>query len=181
MLAVPLSPSDCAYLKSLVRDVPDFPKKGIVFKDLTPALKDARGFRMIVDAIAAAFRAERISSVVCVEARGFMLGSAVAYALGCGIVPVRKKGKLPRATYEVGYDLEYGRDYLQVHCDCLARGERILIVDDLLATGGTVDAVRELMRKVGAEVAGLAFFVELAFLKGRSRLAPDSIFSLVQY
>src|SRR5689334_12015563 len=131
--ASPLSISDAGYLKSVVRDVPDFPKKGILFKDITTALKDSRAFTTIVDAIAARFRGESVASVVCIEARGFVLGSAVAYALGCGVVPVRKKGKLPSETFEVGYDLEYGRDFLQIHRDALRAGERVLIIDDLLA------------------------------------------------
>ena len=176
-----LSASDVGYLKSVVRDIPDFPKPGIVFKDITTALKDARAFAMIVDAIVTRFRGESIASVVCIEARGFVLGSAIAYALGCGMVPVRKKGKLPGKTVEVGYDLEYGRDFLQIHSDALHVGERVLIVDDLLATGGTMTAVVDLVSRAGAEIVGLAFFIELLFLNGRQKLSPRPVFSLIQY
>ena len=169
------------FLKSLVRDVPDFPKKGIVFKDITTVLKDGRAFTSLVDSIADRFRNERVSSVVCIEARGFVLGSAVAYALGCGIIPVRKKGKLPCKTLRVAYDLEYGKDFLEVHSDAVKKGERVLIVDDLLATGGTMEAVISLVREMAAEIVGLGFFVELSFLNGRKKLTPYPVYSIIQY
>ncbi len=172
---------DTAYLKKLVRDIPDFPKKGILFKDITTVLQDGKAFRSIVDAVADHYRAANVAHVVCIEARGFVLGSAVAYALGCGLVPVRKKGKLPWKTFEASYELEYGTDHLQIHCDGVAKNEKVLIVDDLLATGGTVGAVVKLMERCGADIAGLAFFIELSFLGGRAKLDSHPIYSVIQY
>jgi adenine phosphoribosyltransferase len=173
--------AEVEYLKSLVLDVPDFPKKGIVFKDITAVLKDAHGFASAVGLLAAHFRDAGVSSVVCVEARGFVLGSAVAYALGCGFVPIRKKGKLPRRMRSAAYELEYGRDFLEIHEDALAPGERVAIIDDVLATGGTISAALELVRGLGADVAGLGFLIELGFLKGRDRLRGVPVHSLVRY
>ena len=168
-------------VRSLIRDVADFPKPGIVFKDITTVLRDPEAFRFVVDRITSEFRDRRIKSVVCVEARGFVLGSAVAYAMGAGLVPVRKKGKLPCATHRVSYELEYGTDFLEIHRDALKPGEEVLIVDDLLATGGTVRAVLQLLGKLSVRVAAAAFFVELEFLKGRVALKPLSIFSVVSF
>lgn len=173
--------ADAAYFKSLVRDIPDFPKKGIIFKDITTVLKDGRAFSSMVNLVAEEFRYSGITTVVGVEARGFVLGAAVAYALNCGIVPIRKKGKLPHKTYNVTYDLEYGTDSLEIHQDALHPKEKVLVVDDLLATGGTVAAAVELLKSLNAEIAGLAFFVELSFLKGREKLAPHPIYSVIQY
>ena len=168
-------------LKTLIRDVPDFPKKGIVFKDITTLLRNGKAFASAVRAVAHEFQDRAVTSVVCVEARGFVLGSAVAYALGCGFVPVRKKGKLPCETYEVSYELEYGTDYLQIHKDALSKEERILVVDDLLATGGTMTAVMHLLENFKTEIVGIAFLVELTFLKGRNKLKDRAVFSLIQY
>jgi adenine phosphoribosyltransferase len=168
-------------VRALIRDVPDFPKAGIVFKDITTVLKDPEAFRFVVDRIACRYRGRGIKNVVCVEARGFVLGSAVAYAMGAGLVPVRKKGKLPGATYRVSYELEYGTDYLEIHRDALKPGEVVLVVDDLLATGGTVKAALDLLAKLNVRVTAAAFFVELSFLNGRAALEPLPVFSVVQF
>lgn len=172
--------AEAEHLKGLIRDVPDFPKKGILFKDITTVLKDGPAFAGVVDAIVSEFRGRGISSVIAIEARGFVLGSAVAYALGCGLVPVRKKGKLPCKTHQVKYGLEYGEDCLEIHADALSKGEKVLVVDDLLATGGTMAAVVDLVERLGADIAGLAFFVELGFLNGRAKLASHPVFSILQ-
>lgn len=170
-------------LRSLIRDVPGFPKPGIVFKDITTLLKEGRGLREVVDRIAERYRPHRVDKVAAVDARGFIVGSAVAYSLGAGLVPIRKKGKLPWKTYQASYELEYGTDTLEIHQDALTRGAHILIVDDLLATGGTAEAVVKLVRQLEGQIVGIAFLVELTFLKGRERLAPygAEIFSLIQY
>jgi len=168
-------------VRALIRDVPDFPKAGIVFKDITTVLKDPEAFRFVVDRIASEYRGRRIQNIVCVEARGFVLGSAVAYAMGAGLVPVRKKGKLPCATHRVSYELEYGTDFLEIHRDALKPGEEVLIVDDLLATGGTVKAVMQLLDKLKVRVSAAAFFVELSFLNGRAALEPLPVFSVVSF
>ena len=168
-------------MRALIRDVPDFPKPGIVFKDITTVLKDPDAFRFVVDRIVSEFRGRGIQHIVCVEARGFVLGSAVAYAMGAGLVPVRKKGKLPCATHRVGYELEYGTDYLEIHQDALKPGEEVLVVDDLLATGGTVRAALDLLKKLQVKVTAAAFFVELDFLKGRDALKPLPVFSVVSF
>lgn len=156
--------------KTLIRDVPDFPKKGILFRDLTTLWKDGRAFRESLEELAARFRGERIDKVVGVEARGFVVASALAMLLGAGFVPVRKKGKLPAETIDVTYELEYGTDTLFMHKDAVAPGERVLVADDLIATGGTCGAAAELVRRLGGHVVGFAFLVELEFLKGRGRL-----------
>lgn len=163
-----------ARLRELVRDVPDFPKPGIVFKDLTPVLESAEGFRRVVDAIAARWRDAGITRVVGIESRGFIFGAAVAYALGVGLVLVRKPGKLPRASHSATYELEYGEDRLEMHTDAVTPDDRVLIVDDVLATGGTAAAVGGLVRDIGATLSGYAFVVELAFLDGRSKLPEDA-------
>jgi adenine phosphoribosyltransferase len=166
--------------KSLIRDIPDFPKPGILFRDLTPLLLDAAAFRETVERIAAPFL-RRVDVVVAIESRGFIVGAAVAYHLGTGLALVRKPGKLPAATFEARYDLEYGSDGLQIHQDAFRRGSRVLVVDDLLATGGTASATIELVRRTGGEVVACAFVIELTALDGRKRLAPVETYSLVQY
>jgi adenine phosphoribosyltransferase len=167
--------------KSLVRDVPDFPKKGIVFKDITPVLANPQAFREVVDALAERYRAKSLDRVVAIESRGFLFGSALAYQLGVGLVVVRKPGKLPWKCVREEYALEYGKDTLEMHVDAVAKGQRVLVVDDLLATGGTADAVGRLVGRQGAQVVEFAFVIELSFLKGRARLGADRVYSLIQY
>ena len=167
-------------LKEAIRDIPDFPKKGIIFKDITTLLKDGDKFRMAVDNIVNEYKKKHIDVVVSVEARGFIFGSAVAYKLGAGLVPVRKKGKLPHRTHSVTYNLEYGQDTLEIHQDAFKKGAKVLIVDDLLATGGTTCAVIDLVEKIGGKVVGLAFLIELTALKGRDKLKGYSVFSLIK-
>jgi adenine phosphoribosyltransferase len=164
------SPHAIEYLRERLRDVPDFPKPGIVFKDITPLLADARALHIALDLLAEPFIGETIEHTVAMEARGFIFGGALAARLNCGFVPVRKPGKLPAAADEVSYELEYGQGKLQMHRGSLAAGDRVLIVDDLLATGGTAAATAELVAKQGGVVAGFAFVVELCFLPGRARL-----------
>jgi adenine phosphoribosyltransferase len=166
-------------LSKFIRDVPDFPKKGIVFKDITPLLADARALKEAVKRLAAKFKGERVDLVASVEARGFIFGPAVAMALGAGFVPVRKPGKLPCQTRQASYQLEYGTDTVQIHADAVRPGQRVLLVDDLIATGGTIEAVAKLVEEMGGEVAGMAFAIELAFLKPRARLAGRRIESLI--
>jgi len=168
-------------LKSIIRDVPDFPKPGVIFKDITPVLMDENAFRQAVEAMASPFRDKGVTRVVCVEARGYIFGAAIALLLYAGFIPVRKKGKLPRETYEASYDLEYGQDTLTVHKDALQDKDRVLIVDDLLATGGTIAATLELLGNFKAEVEGIAFLVELKFLNGRQKLPGRNIHSVLQY
>jgi adenine phosphoribosyltransferase len=167
-------------LKAYIRDVPDFPKKGIIFKDITTLLKDAGAFKRAIDEIAAAYKDKKIDVVLSVESRGFILGSTVAYILGAGIVPIRKKGKLPHRTHAVSYALEYGKDSLEIHQDAFAKGARVLIVDDLLATGGTIGAVIDLVEKMGGEIIGIAFLIELLPLKGRDKLKGYPVLSLIK-
>lgn len=174
-------PIDCEPLKDLVRTVPDFPKPGILFYDITTLLKDKTGFAQLIDALAAHYIGKEIDLVLGMEARGFIFGPALAYRLNAGFVPVRKPGKLPAETLKISYELEYGSNALEVHKDAIREGERILIVDDLLATGGTAVATAELASGLGAQIAGLAFVVELDFLKGRERLAKYDVFSLLHY
>jgi adenine phosphoribosyltransferase len=168
-------------LKSLIRDVPDFPKPGIVFKDITTLLKDPAAFRRSLDLFTELCRGHRADVVMAIESRGFILGGALADRLGVGFVPVRKPGKLPSRTINCTYDLEYGTDCLEVHEDAFARGQRVLVVDDVIATGGTARAAGELARQLGATVAGYAFLVELGFLKGRAKLGDAPVLSLIQY
>ena len=172
---------DLDALRTLIRDVPDFPKKGIVFKDITPLLKNGRALKFACDQLAAAFKQTKIDQVVGIESRGFIFSPVLAYQLGAGFVPVRKKGKLPAAKEAVSYSLEYGVDSLEVHLDAVKKGTRVVIVDDLLATGGTAEAVIKLVEKLGGIVLGLAFLVELTFLKGRDRLRSYQVHSLIQY
>ncbi len=168
-------------LATHIRDVPDFPKPGVTFKDITPLLGDPAAFRDTVDAIVSAHVGDGITKVLGVEARGFILAAPVAYGLGAGFVPVRKVGKLPSAVEAAEYALEYGTDVLEVHRDALAPGERVLIVDDVLATGGTAAATVGLAEALGAEVVGLAFLIELTFLGGRRALPDRPVTALVSY
>lgn len=167
-------------LKTLIRDIPDFPKAGIMFRDITPLLMHGAAWRETVDLMADRYRG-RIDVVLGVESRGFLIGSALAYALGCGIAVVRKPRKLPAATFSASYALEYGTDMLEIHQDAFPAGSRVLVIDDLLATGGTAEAAISLVRQLRGEVVEAAFMIELTFLNGRKRLAPCEVFSLVQY
>jgi len=164
-----------------IRVVRDFPKKGISFKDITTLLKQGEVYRAAVDALVAGVGSWQPEIIVGPEARGFLLGAPVAYALGIGFVPVRKHGKLPAAVIRETYDLEYGTDSLEIHADAIKPGQRVAVVDDLLATGGTTLATAKLLRKIGAEVVGLGFLIELTFLNGRARLSDYPVLSLVQY
>lgn len=164
-----------------IRDVPDFPKPGIMFKDITPLLLEPRAFRRAVELMTAPFRRERISRVVSIESRGFLLGAPIALALEAGLVPMRKPGKLPAARGRVEYALEYGTDALEMHRDAVAAADRVLVVDDVLATGGTAAAAAQLVRTHSATVVGFAFLIELDFLKGRARLEGERIEALLHY
>jgi adenine phosphoribosyltransferase len=172
---------DVAELRSKIRDIKDFPTEGVLFKDITTLLKDAPAFRYVVDQLAERYRHERVDVVVAVESRGFIFGGAVAHQLNAGFVPVRKLGKLPGKTIEVEYELEYGRDALAVHEDAVRPNHRVLAVDDLLATGGTMSATLRLVEQLGGQVVGVAFLIELAFLKGRERLKQYALHSLIVY
>jgi len=178
---MPTEPVDCDRLKKLIREVPDFPKKGILFYDITTLLKDKLGFALLIDALSEHYIGKEIDLVLGMEARGFIFGPALAYRLNAGFVPVRKPGKLPAETEKVSYDLEYGSNSLEVHKDAIQKGERVLIVDDLLATGGTAVATAKLASGLGAQIAGLAFVVELDFLRGREKLGNYDVFSLLHY
>ena len=167
--------------KSMIREVPDFPKPGILFYDITTLLKDADCFQHIIDELTAKYVSAQISKVVGIESRGFILGCPLAYQLHAGFVPVRKPGKLPADVYEVKYNLEYGSNSLAIHRDAITPGERILVVDDLLATGGTADATVRLIRQLGGEVVEVAFLVELLFLAGREKLKDTQVHSLITY
>ena len=169
------------HLKAKIRHVPDFPKPGILFYDITTLLCDAQGFRDTVDALAAPYMGEDIDQVVGIESRGFILGAAVANALGCGFVPIRKPGKLPAATHQESYILEYGSDALEIHQDACGNNQRILVVDDVLATGGTARAAVDLVRRAGGKLIGAAFLIELDFLNGRSKLAGEPVYSVLRY
>lgn len=173
--------ADCEHLKKLIREVPDFPKKGILFYDITTLLKDKTGFATLIDALSEHFISEKVDLVLGMEARGFIFGPAVAYRLNAGFIPVRKPGKLPAATQKYDYALEYGTNTLEIHEDAIQKGQRVIIVDDLLATGGTAEATAKLAESLGAEIAGMGFVVELDFLNPRSRLKQYDIFSLLHY
>jgi adenine phosphoribosyltransferase len=168
-------------LKKLIREIPDFPKKGILFYDITTLLKDKSGYAALIDQLAEHYIGKQVDLILGMEARGFIFGPALAYRLNAGFVPVRKPGKLPAATARVEYDLEYGSNALEVHKDAIEKGQRVLIVDDLLATGGTAQATAKLATTLGAQIAGLGFVVELDFLKGRDKLKPYDVFSLLHY
>ncbi len=168
-------------LEDWIRDIPDFPQKGVLFKDITPMLQDGAAFHAALDRIAAHYAGAGIQTVVGVESRGFIFGAPLAYLLNCGFVPVRKFGKLPSQTISVEYSLEYGTNIVEMHTDAIKPGERVLIVDDLLATGGTVSAAIELIQKLGGHIAGIAFLVELLMLHGRDQLQDYDVFALIKY
>jgi len=176
-----LSRLNSEQLKKLIREVPDFPKPGILFYDITTLLKDKTGFAQLIDLFSEHYIGKQIDLILGMEARGFIFGPALAYRLNAGFVPVRKPGKLPAATVKVEYELEYGSNALEVHKDAVQKGQRVLIVDDLLATGGTAEATARLATSLGGEIAGLAFVVELDFLNGREKLKPYNVFSLLHY
>src|SRR6202521_404826 len=172
---------NCEPLKNLIREVPDFPKQGILFYDITTLLKDKLGFATLIDALSEHYLDKNIDLVLGMEARGFIFAPALAYRLNAGFVPVRKPGKLPAATVKYDYALEYGTNTLEIHQDAIQKGQRVIIVDDLLATGGTAEATVKLAENAGAEVVGLGFVVELDFLKGRDKLKQYDVFSLLHY
>jgi adenine phosphoribosyltransferase len=168
-------------LAKYIRDVPDFPKKGILFKDITTLLNDKKALKYTIDEIVKLFRGKKIDYVVAAESRGFIFASAIAYKLGCGFVPVRKPGKLPYKTHSASYALEYGTDSLQIHQDAIKPGSSVLIVDDLLATGGTAKAMAQLVKRLKGKISGIAFVIELTFLNGRKKLAGYPVHSLIKY
>ena len=168
-------------LKTYIRSVPDFQKPGIMFRDITPMLKSADAMKEVIRRLAEPFRDSNLNSILAAEARGFVFGAPLAMELGIAFVPVRKPGKLPFETESFQYDLEYGSDSLEIHRDAVAKGDRVLLVDDLLATGGTIEACLKLAQQQGAEVVGAAFVIELAFLKGRERLEGQKVCSLIEY
>ncbi|MBZ5520962.1 MAG: adenine phosphoribosyltransferase [Acidobacteriia bacterium] len=172
---------DCEHLKELIREVPDFPKKGILFYDITTLLKDRVGFARLIDSLSEHYLNSAVDLVLGIEARGFIFGPALAYRLNAGFVPIRKPRKLPAETVKWTYNLEYGTDTLEIHKDAIRPGQRIVIVDDLLATGGTANACLQLAKSLGAEVAGMGFVVELDFLEGRKRFDGTEVFSLLHY
>ena len=174
-------PINCEPLKELIRTIPDFPKPGILFYDITTLLKDKRGFAQLIDAFAAYYIGKEVDLVLGIEARGFIFGPALAYRLNAGFVPVRKPKKLPGPAARVTYDLEYGTDSLEIHLDAIEPGQRVVIVDDLLATGGTMEATVQLVRQLGGEVVGLGFAIELDFLNGRARFGEYDVLSLLHY
>jgi adenine phosphoribosyltransferase len=171
----------CEHLKQLIREVPDFPKKGILFYDITTLLKDKVSFATLIDALSEHYLGKGIDLVLGMEARGFIFGPALAYRLNAGFVPVRKPGKLPAATQKYDYALEYGTNTLEIHVDAIQKGQRVIIVDDLLATGGTAEATAKLAESLGADIAGLGFVVELDFLNPREKLKGYDVFSLLHY
>lgn len=168
-------------IKESIRDVPDFPVPGVLFKDITPVLECPETFRGVIDLFADRYDGVKIDKIAAVDARGFLFGAALAYKLGIGLIPVRKKGKLPYTCEEMTYDLEYGTNTLTLHIDAIHPGERVLIIDDLLATGGTADASAKLVEKLGGEVVELAFLIELAFLNGRDKLKDYTIFAPIVF
>ena len=168
-------------LKAVIRNIPDFPKPGILFRDITTLLKDKKAFKLAVDSLVKKYKGKKIEAVIAVESRGFILGGAIAHSLGAGFVPVRKKGKLPWKTKNITYELEYGVDTLEIHEDAVLPGSRVLIVDDLLATGGTVSAVTDLVKGLQAKIVGITFLIELTELKGREKLKDYPVFSLIKF
>jgi adenine phosphoribosyltransferase len=168
-------------LKEKIRVIEDFPIKGISFKDITTMLQDKEAFKFAIDSMAEYFRDKGIDLVIGPEARGFILGAPLAYAIGAGFVPVRKKGKLPFDTMSMSYDLEYGSDDLEIHADAVKKGQKVVIIDDLLATGGTIESVIKLIEAAGGEIAGLGFLIELTELKGRDRISGYEVVSLLKY
>jgi adenine phosphoribosyltransferase len=172
-------PKNDPVLEKAIKNIPDFPKPGIIFRDITSLIQNKTAFKKAIDALTNRIKGKKIDKIVGVEARGFIFGAAVAHKIGAGFVPVRKKGKLPRKTISSTYELEYGTDTLEIHEDAINPGERILIIDDLLATGGTVKAVIELVNKLKGQILGIGFVIELADLKGRDKLKDYPVFSLV--
>ncbi|MFC1485185.1 adenine phosphoribosyltransferase [bacterium] len=168
-------------LRDIIRDIPDFPKKGVMFKDITTLLKDKHSFRRAIDLFYKHYKDKHIDVVVSVESRGFIFGSVLAYKLNAGFVPVRKPGKLPHHTISESYELEYGVDILEIHSDSLHKGQNVLVIDDLLATGGTLEAVISIVSKLEANIVGIGFLIELLFLNGRERLKDFDVFSIIQY
>ncbi len=168
-------------LRSKIREIPDFPKEGILFKDITTLLKDRDAFSKVINKFAAFYKDEGVQKVVGIESRGFIFGAPLAYQLNAGFIPVRKPGKLPSDVYEAKYELEYGTDTLAIHQDAVSPGEKVLIVDDLLATGGTMSAAVDLIKQLGGTIVGIAFLIELSGLKGRDKLNGQSILSLISY
>ena len=168
-------------LKKYIRDIPDFPQKGILFRDITTLLKEPAAFEYAVDQLCDKYKNAKIDKIVSVEARGYIFGGVLAYRLSCGFIPARKPGKLPADTVAMEYTLEYGKNCIEIHKDAIKPGERILIVDDLLATGGTVLATAQLVEQLGGIVVGCAFLIDLTFLKGGEKLKPRPVFSLIQY
>jgi adenine phosphoribosyltransferase len=168
-------------LKAQIRSVPDFPKKGILFYDITTLLRNPDGFSATIDALASPYANQGIDVVVGIESRGFILGAAVAERIGAGFIPIRKPGKLPSKARKESYDLEYGKDALEIHEDAVDKGQRVLIVDDVLATGGTAAAAAKLVRSLGGDLHGLAFLIELTFLSGKDKLPNERLFSVLQY
>jgi adenine phosphoribosyltransferase len=173
--------NDIANIRAAIRDIPDFPKPGIIFKDITPLLNDGALFRKTIDILADRYRGQSIDTVLGIESRGFIVGSALACTLGAGFSVVRKPGKLPYQTHSASYELEYGTDKLEIHIDGIARNARVVIADDLIATGGTAAATAALVTKLGGTVVECAFVIELSFLNGRQKLQPHGVFSILQY
>src|SRR6266566_9319367 len=180
-MSIPQTAANCDHLKKLIREVPDFPIKGILFYVITTLLKDRLGFATLIDALSEYYMPKKPDLVLGIEARGFIFGPALAYRLNVGFVPVRKPGKLPAATAKYDYALEYGTGTLEIHKDAIQKGQRVIIVDDLLATGGTAEATAKLATSLGAKIAGLGFVVELDFLKGREKLKQYDVYSLLRY
>jgi adenine phosphoribosyltransferase len=176
-----MSQERVSFLRSRIRDIPDFPKAGILFRDITPLLADVEAFRATIQAMVEAVDAESVSAIVGIESRGFMFGAALADKLGVGFVPVRKPGKLPAATYRAEYELEYGSDAVEIHQDALGPGDRVVIVDDLIATGGTASAAGQLVHRCGAEIAAFVFVINLVALEGTKKLAPHRVVSILDY
>ncbi len=176
-----MSPDATENLRKAIRDVPDFPKPGIVFKDITPVLCDGKLFRLAIDLFLDRCRTQEIDKIVCIDARGFLFGSAVAYELGLGLVPIRKCGKLPYKTERAAYTLEYGEAEMEMHIDSVSPGERIVLIDDLLATGGTSASAATLIKKVGGELIEAQFLIELEFLHGREKLDPAPVISFLKF
>jgi adenine phosphoribosyltransferase len=176
-----IKPAEEQSLKGLIREIPDFPKPGILFYDITTLLKDPHGLRTVIDRMTDNYRDKKVDTVIGIEARGFIFAPALAYHLGAGFVPVRKPKKLPSEVESYSYDLEYGKDTLEIHRDAVGKGHNVIIADDLLATGGTAEAVSKLVERLGGNVIGLSFVIELEFLKGREKLAGYDLFTLLKY
>lgn len=168
-------------LKALVRDIPDFPKEGIMFRDITTLLKDSQGLKEVIDVFSDRYRDKGIKYILGADARGFIFGAAIAYNIGAGFVPIRKKGKLPYKTLSASYDLEYGSNEVEMHIDAIEKGDKVVIVDDLLATGGTAKAMLDLVNKLGGDIEEFAFMIELEDLNGREKLQGENVFSIIKY